>query len=605
MRPSRRRLIVLLAVLCAGLLILVVVSRVGAWLVPDFVEREASAALGQPVQVGSVGIVFRPGPRVRARDISIGSGPSAGAAVLRLAWSGLLRGEAKTVGVRLEGAKLALVRRQDGSVNVRGLELPEQIDGSTETGAAGSALSAIPPVEVVDSELLWIDHTLGPEPVTRTIAVKRARLRDLGREQSVRFSVKGVVSGDDKPSAKVSISGSAGPFRAGDAFVDQPFQLELDASDLEASWVTPYLPASWEIPRAAGPLELELQLGQDEREEITGELEVAIGEGFVEFSTFRFVGPAKFESGLHWAEDELTLTKAELESASASRLERDGGPLKTQFVEQLRTQFAYADETLRVESLDAKAYGGTLTHDGSIHFGAKTRVDIETKLAGAVLSELVHVTENGLPAASVVAGEIHLQGPIGEPRALRGSGTLSARGGEVLYQGLTASVGKALTSFVPAWARRKGPKVAVARTKLKGLTFPFTLENGRARTETLEIVTDDYHLKGRGELDIVDRSLDFDIEVAFTAQGTERIVSYASSTTHLSAHKQLPSLPVHVSGSLDEVHFRAKLGAAPLASVAGVLWGADSLVGATTGVVKGAAGLIENPIRRILPKASD
>ncbi len=588
-RPARsvsRRILwpmALAAVLGSALSIgaLLLVRRV----TPDFVAARASAALGRTVTVASVGVAFRPGPRIRTGAISVASGPTARAAELQPAWWSLLRGDPRLRAVRLDGAMLTLTRNRDGGVEVRGLEHLTQSGGSRPpTPTTTMPVAALPSIELVDADLTWIDHALRARPVTMRIALKRARVRGVREGASARFEIQGGLA-VAKRRGDFVLSGTAGPLREAASLGSQPVAVQLKTQDVEAAWLVPYLPASWNISRAEGPLDAEISLHQSDTGELEGRLQISLGAGFVDFNAFRFAGPGTFESGLRWADDALVLSDAKLATAGATRYDRH--------VEQLESRFAYRNETLTLESLQAQAYGGRLTHQGKYQFGAQTLLDLELTLSGASLAQLVGATGPELPASPMVDAQAQISGPVDEPRKLRGSGTFTAHGGEVLFAGLSESVGDALTGFVPKWARRRKPKPPPTRTRLHRAAFPFTLEGGRAQTDALEIITDDYRIRGRGDVDVVDRTLDLEIDVAFTAQGIEQVVSYAASAAHLRASRQLPSIPVHVSGPLDDVRFQPKLGAAPMASLAGLLWGAGAAVDLTEAATREAADVVE------------
>ena len=93
--------------------------------------------------------------------------------------------------------------------------------------------------------------------------------------------------------------------------------------------------------------------------------------------------------------------------------------------------------------------------------------------------------------------------------------------------------------------------------------------------------------------------------MSFTAKGVEKVVTYAASAARDEERRQLPPVPVHMSGPFEDVHYRPMLGAAPMASLAGVLWGAQEVLDLTRGTARGAAGIIERPFRRKTEPANE
>jgi hypothetical protein len=254
--------------------------------------------------------------------------------------------------------------------------------------------------------------------------------------------------------------------------------------------------------------------------------------------------------------------------------------------EDLRARFAFADDALEVESLDLRAYDGTVHHAGRLVLGAVPSFDLRVEAAGVDAGRLLGVAVEGADP-TLLEGEAAFRGQwTGDPNWLapvRGGGRVVLRGGVLPSRDLFTAVTRALLRLVPGSSRllRKEPRL----TRLEQLTSTFLIEAGRAHTDDLRVRTDNFRVSGRGSVGH-DLDLDFGLEVALTTRGVHRAFALDRAGEQLRKATTLPAVPVQVTGPVGSLSYQADASRVPVATLRGVL----GLPGRAGGVVRGAAG---------------
>lgn len=254
--------------------------------------------------------------------------------------------------------------------------------------------------------------------------------------------------------------------------------------------------------------------------------------------------------------------------------------------EDLRASFALAGDVLEIESLDLRAYDGTVHQAGSLVLGEVPSFDLRMEVAGVDVGRLADRAVEGADP-TLIEGEIALRGSLTDrPNRLepiRGDGRFLLHGGVLPSQDLLTSVARSLVRLVPGSSRllRERPRLA----RLEQATSTFRFEAGRVHTEDLRVHTDDFLATGRGsvghELD-----LDFHLDVALTTRGVHKAFALPQAREEYHEAARLPGVPVRVSGDAGGPRFSADASGIPLATLRGVL----GLPGRAGAVARGVAG---------------
>ena len=169
-----------------------IVLAVRFWLLPD-IERyrgeivaAVSAAVGQPVQIGSLGAGwYGLNPHIHLRDVRIFDRAGREALTLpsidnQLAWSSLLQGRLKLHSLAIDKLRLQVRRDAEGALYVAGMKLGD--------GDARFARWVLAQDEIVlrHAEIEWHDELRGAPPLALTGV--NLRLRNAGERHSVGVS---------------------------------------------------------------------------------------------------------------------------------------------------------------------------------------------------------------------------------------------------------------------------------------------------------------------------------------------------------------------------------------------------------------------------------
>jgi uncharacterized protein (TIGR02099 family) len=229
------------------------VLAVRFWLLPD-IERyrdeivaAVSAAVGQPVRIGSLGAGwYGLNPHIHLRDVRIFD--QTGREVLtlpsidnQLAWSSLLQGRLKVHSLAIEKLRLQVRRDVEGALYVAGMKLGE--------GDARFTRWLLGQGEIVlrDTEIEWHDELRGAPPLALTAV--NLRLRNAGERHSVGLSARLPAELGSSLELRAMLEGAE---LASPAAWKGRLYAELDYTDLAAwrAWVD----YPWRIEQGQGAL---------------------------------------------------------------------------------------------------------------------------------------------------------------------------------------------------------------------------------------------------------------------------------------------------------------------------------------------------------------
>jgi hypothetical protein len=462
--------------------------------------------------------------------------------------------------------------RRTGRVALRGrLSLPSKA-GEAAGGGFGVEL---PEVEIRDAKLEVLTGAGSGMPST-LLRVDRFRLRDFADGEVASYSLEARI-GDDGEGGTLSLSGNAGPFVREQSLAELPFSLELTASEVNPVELLPLLPDRWRPSRVEGLFAAEIEIEGPARKG-SAEILLTLEDGSLEMAWVELEGRTGLEGQIHRRGDALTVEAGRLTSETLSFADRRA--------EDLRASFAFVDDTLEIESLDLRAYDGTVHQAGRLMLGEVPRFDFRLEAAGVDVGRFTGMVVEGTEP-TLLEGEIAVRGTWNDrPNRLapiRGDGRFLLHGGMLPSQDLLTSVARSLARLVPGSSRRLRERPRLAR--LKQATSTFWFEEGRVHTEDLRVHTDDFLATGRGsvghELD-----LDFRLDVALTTRGVHKAFALPDFREEYHEAARLPAVPVQVTGSTRSPRFRANASSVPIATLRGLL----GLPGRAGAVTRGVAG---------------
>ncbi len=484
-------------------------------------------------------------------------------------------------------ANLELQVRRTGPIALRGrLRLPSE----SRVPAEGRLDVELSDVEVRDAELVLVDRTRpGTPPLS--LQVNRLRLRDVGEGETASYALEARV-GEGGERGSFSLHGSAGPLAWGKPAAELPASFELAAEAVDLTSLVPYLPERWRPSRVKGLLTAKVDADGSVR---AGQADVALTleDGNLEWAGIGLAGRISLEGRIR--------THGDAAAFEGGRLGAETLSVAGRRAEDLRAVFGFADDALEIESLDLRAYDGTVHHAGRIVLGEMPSFDLRVQAAEVDVGRLLDTAVEGAEAM-LLEGEAAFQGRwTGEPNWLapvQGGGRVALAGGVLPSQDLLSAVSKSLMRLVPGSSRllREG---TLRLARLETLTSTFRVEAGRVRTDDLRVRADDFRVSGRGsvghELD-----LDFDLEVALTTRGVYKGFELARTHKKLREGTILPAVPVRVRGQVGSLSYRADASAVPVATLRGVLGlpgRAGALATGAAGTVRDAAGALGGKIR--------
>jgi hypothetical protein len=346
----------------------------------------------------------------------------------------------------------------------------------------------------------------------------------------------------------------------------------------------PYVPEKWRPSRAEGLFSATVDVEGPAREG-RGEIGLTLEKGGLEIAGVALEGHTAIEGRIHRRGDALAVEAGRLTSETLSFADRHA--------EDLRASFALAGDALEIESLDLRAYDGTVRQTGTLVLGEGPSFDVRVEVAQMDIGLLTgRAVEGGDP--TLLEGEVAVRGSwTDQPNRfepVRGEGRVLLHGGVLPSQGLLTSVARSLARLVPGSSSllREQPRLA----RLDQATSTFWLEAGRVHTKDLRVRTDDFLASGRGsvghELD-----LDFRLDVALTTRGVHTAFALPDVREEFQEAARLPAVPVQVTGTTGSPRFRANASSVPLATLRGFL----GLPGRAGAVARGVVGTARDAAR--------
>ena len=562
---------------------------VAPWLVRTLLPPEAAAArvsdaLGREIQVGDVGLRFRPGPRIRLERISVPPDLRVRSLELKLRIGPLLRGAVEIATVRIEGSRITLERRPDGALALGGAVLTLTVPAGAGPAGVGlvevdpAAFPVLPSFEVRDSVLTIVDHTAGPGVATTRVDVSVLKLHRLRVGHTAHIAISG-SAGEGDARGTFAVTGTIGPLSPETALPRQAGTCEIETRSLDPSPIIPFLPESWHLRAASGAMNARVSLRKDVAGNIEGRLDLEFAPAAVQFSEIELGGHSRFRAGMNLKDGALTF--------SDGRLEADSATLGREVAHEVRGRFAYAEHRLEFPSLAYEAYGGSLQHTGSITFDGPPLYDLTIEAEGLDLSRFSGLgdADTDDPDSPQLSGQAELLGrwtgqaswlaPSGfQPVA--GSGRIEIRGGTLPAADLVRAIAKALPGMLTPIAGG-----APERTRIRRLTASAVIADGWIRTGDLDLATDDYAVTGSGRLGS-DLAIDLATAVSFIGGG----VGF-----------EYPAIPVRVTGTLGEPRFLPDVTGIPVATLRALPWFTEA---ASLGAARKTGRLLERWAERVV-----
>jgi len=222
-------------------------------------------------------------------------------------------------------------------------------------------------------------------------------------------------------------------------------------------------------------------------------------------------------------------TKAEKsrEVSARARLAIDAGKARGVEFQNLKGKVRYEGGTLILDSVSARMYGGEVVLSGRLGLGApspdfRMRVAVKDLAAEEILSRKTTL-------ADFLAGPVSLSADIGGgmkdfddfARTGAGTGSVKIAGGRIKGVDLLATAAGLAGLGAVATGALSGP-AGMGETKFSDLSADFRVENGKIRTEALQILSEKMGLKGSAVIGF-DRTIDFRGVLRLSREMSERV----------------------------------------------------------------------------------
>ena len=222
-------------------------------------------------------------------------------------------------------------------------------------------------------------------------------------------------------------------------------------------------------------------------------------------------------------------TKAETRRAVSARanLAIDAGKARGVEFQHLKGKVRYEGGTLVLESVSARMYGGEVVLSGRLGLGApspdfRMKVAVKDLAAEEILSRKTSL-------ADFLTGPVSLSADIGGgmkdfddfARTGAGTGSVKIAGGRIKGVDLLATAAGLAGLGAVATGALSGP-AGMGETKFSDLSADFRVENGKIRTEALQILSEKMGLKGSAVIGF-DRTIDFRGVLRLSREMSERV----------------------------------------------------------------------------------
>jgi len=278
-----------------------------------------------------------------------------------------------------------------------------------------------------------------------------------------------------------------------------------------------------------------------------------------------------------------------------------------QNVTDLDTIFGYDDPVLKLSNTRFGAYDGRWEVRGDVRLDGGPTFDLDLKARDARLEKLiaafvtateVHANPNHAAPPSparvfgILDGHAELRGRGKNVKAwektLVGSGRVVVREGRLPSSNIMEAV---VRSFLGLF--RKIIPVRREVTLSEPTTFDrfdqaFEVQDGRVRTENIQLLTADYLLTGQGSFGL-DSTLDYDTQVRLTPQGSQRMIVVASLPILNESYNTMAPIPVRITGTFENPSIRPDVSGMSIGKLRALIGGA---MGGGAEMIKGGVGRV-------------
>ncbi len=291
-------------------------------------------------------------------------------------------------------------------------------------------------------------------------------------------------------------------------------------------------------------------------------------------------------------------------SVSRGELRAEKAVYAKQPLTDLTAPFTYHHPVLRLEGTRFGASEGDWQVDGTVALNGGRTFDLDVQVAHARVETLVQsFSKSGNPSRifGILDGEAELhgrgRGAAAWEKTLHGSGQVRIRDGRLPSFNIFESVIRAILGVFSRILPIKNIGSFTEPSTFQRFDQSFEIGGGRVRTKNLVLITDDYHLSGRGSFGL-DATLDYQTLVALTPQGTQKMLAVASIPVLSRSFDNLRPIPVRVTGTVEKPTILPDASVIPMGVLRGLLGGATA--GPVGDVVDSGAQAVREGVGRLL-----
>jgi hypothetical protein len=544
-----------------------------------------SKAVGPGVDFASISLAFWPAPGIRLHEVRFGktSGEetdgvaSVGTVTCTLLPGALLGGEIAVDWITVEKPILSVERDAEGRW-ILGGGLQQILARAASSGPAEPAAEPapdsrhLPHVSVRDGAIDLDDRRVAGGPVKvrlRNLDVD-VELPDSGDPGRVRVSL------DGPEPAHLEVDVKIDPMAPGDSLSDVAFEATVRGRSLDSDRDLLYLLFGLPIRNAGGVFDIEGSVSGRIPDGVEGRATIDVPTGFVDGWGIRLATPVRMTASFEVRSGKFSMHRAHLDAR--------GSGFAGYAAETTAAVFDWAEDELRVETLDFGAYGGVWTAGGRVSFAGTPTFSSQIRADRVAFRELATAVsgddvEQGFETSS---GEADLQGewtgPDSWQGSLTGSGKLQLTGGQLESSPVMRTLFGATFAKIPGASGSSGGERSKSTVELESLDASFALRDARAFTEDLDYATSAYRMEGKGSVGL-DGSLRLSTRVTLTARGVDAVGRWASAPLRKPRNHVLPAIPVHVNGTIRDPQIVPDLAGLSLAPFQALFGGAEGAVG--------------------------
>ena len=590
MGTAARAVALLAAVLLAALLLAAAVVRLPS--IQRWAAAQVSARLPPGVSIERAGLTLLP-PGVQLTNVSLAAdGPTVASVACHVRIPALLAGRVEVASIVVDGANLDIERTAAGGMQLTGplAAVLRTVSGGSDQVAAREAtpvlpLAQLPSVTIDNAQVSFVDQTGHGGAQALHLDAVRLTL-EAGAAGGIDFALTAHLDPAGQISGRGSARDVATPNGAG---TDRAVDLTVTANQLDANAVVSYLAAI--VPgggtaRAQGAVDGSLTLSGSLATGFSGDATINQPTGSMLWDEVSFGAPLSFAAHIATSAADVALSDGQLTIANlvAARIAAS----------DIDAAFDVAHGTLTLSSATAKAYGGTWSQSGLVTLGEPPRFDIRLRAQDVQCVEMLTAVTGEHPeygceifnAEAAVRGQ--WSGAESVAQHAHGDGRVEMRGGTIPSSSIIGALWRAI---VPRVAVRAEPLQLGAPTRVDQLTESFVLRDGRMTTNDLSLVTDDYTVRGTGNIGL-DGTLNLDTNVTLTPEGVTKLLVMASLPIPDEV-PNLPAIPTDITGTVGSPTILPAVSEIPFAAIRGLfrgVAGAGELVTDTAG--KGLQGLV-------------